>query len=301
MNSLRSSMDRMLQHLYPSARVVSIRRLRGGLSARVHAVRVEFGDGSRKTFVVRRKSNGTHRIPRHYRTLEVLEGTPVPAPTPVFLDMDGQFFDVPTMVIEHGGYPLFKPRDQTTWLAQLAECLYRVHQLTPESTALEYLAEPLPNNPSDPPEPSNPDALLERVNATLGEFAGKLVPLPHSLVHDDYWPGNTVWRSQRLTAIIDWDGAMIGDRRADIAQCRIDLTFIAGEEAANAFLREYEALHGGPIQDLWYFDLERFKKGHGWFERWHDGYVDIGIDWTTPEAVVAASRRFAERALEAPR
>lgn len=293
-------MIRLLEDRFPGARLVSTRRLRGGLSAQVHAARVEFPDGTRRTFVVRRKENGALRIPRHYCTLEVLAGTDVPAPKPVLLDVSNQYFDVPTMVIEHAGYPLVKPPNQSSWVAQIARALFQVHQLTPENTDLTHLAEPLPNNPSEPPAPAESDTLLERVGATLNEFAGRFAPLPPSLVHDDFWPGNTVWKRQRLTAIIDWDGATIGDRRVDIAQCRVDLTFIAGQVAADAFLREYEALHG-PIEGLWYFDLACFQKEHTWFEHWHKGYTDIGIDWTTPQEMVAASREFAARALEAAR
>jgi len=295
---LRQSLTRLLEDRYPGARLVGTRRLRGGLAAQVHAARIELQDGSRRTLVVRRKPNGEHRIPRHYRTLEVLAGTPVPAPKPVALDVLNQYFDVPTMVIEHAGYPLIKPRSQSSWVAQMADALFRVHQLAPENTDLGHLEEPLPFNPSDPPARPKSDELLERVSAVLAEHAGKVAPLPPSLVHDDFWPGNTVWHRQRLTAIIDWDGAIIGDRRADVAQCRVDLTFIAGQEAADAFLRAYELLHGGPVKDAWYFDLACFHKQYGWFETWHAGYADIGINWTTPQAMVAASREFAARALE---
>src|SRR5690606_13234939 len=97
--------------------------------------------------------------------------------------------------------------NRSSWLAQMATALYRVHQLTPENTDLSHLLEPLPNNPSDPPAPPESDPLLERVTAALNHFEGKLAPLPQTLTHDDYWPGNTVWQRQRLTAVIDWDGA----------------------------------------------------------------------------------------------
>lgn len=299
MTPLRNSILRMLEDLYPGARLVSTRRLRGGLAAQTHSARIELADGTRKTLVLRRKANGAERIPRHYRTLEVLDAMQVPAPKPIALDISGRYFDVPTMVIEHAGYPLIRPHDKSSWVAQLAQALHRVHQVTPENADLAHLLEPLPQNPSTPPPPPESDVLLQKVGASLSSFAEKVAPLPRTLVHDDYWPGNTVWRHQRLTAIIDWDGAKIGDPRTDVAQCRIDLTFIAGPAAADAFLREYEAAHGGPIEDIWYFDLACFQRGYGWFERWHDGYADIGIDWTSPKEMGAAARQFAARALTA--
>lgn len=285
----------MLDDLYPGARLVSTRRLRGGLSAQVHAARIEFADGNRRTFVVRRKANGADRIPRHFRTLEVLAGTAAPAPKPVLLDMAGRYFDVPSMVIEHAGYPLLTPGNQTSWLAQLAAAIHRVHQVTPENADLSHLARPLPGYPAGQPE--EPDPFLEEMRETLARNSDRFEPLPQSLVHDDYWPGNTVWLRQRLTAIIDWDGATIGDRRTDIAQCRMDLALIAGEAAADGFLREYEALDGAPLDSMWYFDLECVSKNYTWFERWLTGYRDIGIDWVTPESMAAAARAFAERAL----
>ena len=296
---MRRSLLHMVADHYPGARLVSTRRLPGGLAAQTHAARIELASGARTTLVVRRKANGAWRIPRHFRTLEVLAESNVPAPTPVLLDVNGQYFDVPTMIIEHAGYPLLRPQGQGTWVEQMARALHKVHGVTPENADLAYLLEPPPGVAPDPPGRGEPDPLIERVRAAMRRFEGEFYPLPPTLVHDDFWPGNTVWLRQQLTAVIDWDGAKVGDRRIDVAQCRLDLTFVAGEQAAADFLRDYEALHGGPLHDLWYFDLACFERGHGWFERWHDGYADIGINWTSPEEMVAAGREFAARALAA--
>jgi hypothetical protein len=118
-----------------------------------------------------------------------------------------------------------------------------------------------------------------------------------SLVHSDYWPGNTVWYRGRLTGIIDWTEAEVGDRRADVAQCRVDLTISHGLEVADAFRDAYEGL-AGRQSDLWYFDLFRGLGALLQYEQWLVGYHDIGQRHLTPSAVNGRLRSFLSRALE---
>ena len=120
-----------------------------------------------------------------------------------------------------------------------------------------------------------------------------------TLVHDDFWPGNTVWLRNKLNAVIDWSEAEVGDPRADVSQCRIDLTAMHSEEYAEAFLDAYQRSRpGGPLPDIWFFDLFRGLRALGSLERWLLGYHDIGLSHLTLEPMIARLEQFLRKALE---
>jgi aminoglycoside phosphotransferase (APT) family kinase protein len=122
-----------------------------------------------------------------------------------------------------------------------------------------------------------------------------------ALVHDDYWPGNTIWHRGHLAGVVDWTTAEVGDPRADVAQCRIDLTFSHGIDVADEFRRDYERLSGRPPRDLWYFDLFRGIGALLQYERWLQGYHDLGLRALRPTDVEARLRAFLRRALDEAR
>jgi Ser/Thr protein kinase RdoA (MazF antagonist) len=77
--------------------------------------------------------------------------------------------------------------------------------------------------------------LLERTGPTA--FTGEPV-----LLHGDFWPGNLLWQDGELLAILDWEDAAIGDPAADLAGCRLELTWKFGAGAAARFTESYRRL-----------------------------------------------------------
>ena len=121
---------------------------------------------------------------------------------------------------------------------------------------------------------------------------------PVCLVHDDYWPGNTVWRRGRLSAIVDWTSAEVSDPRFDIAQCRADLALMHGQAAAEAFLAAYEAVSDRPLDRLWFFDLVRGRSALEYYASWLPGYHDLGLTSLTAALLSQRVREFLALALE---
>ena len=117
------------------------------------------------------------------------------------------------------------------------------------------------------------------------------------LVHDDYWPGNVVWRRGRVGAIVDWTTAVISDPRLDAAQCRLDLAMTRDIDESAAFLREYEVASGEGGNDIWFFDLLRGTGALASFPRWIPGYVDAGLTYMTEALAETRLRAFLEAAL----
>ena len=74
------------------------------------------------------------------------------------------------------------------------------------------------------------------VHAALVEDIDRIEWSDGTFVHDDFWPGNTVWYRGRLTGVIDWTYGEVGDPRTDVAQCRLDLALINGAGVSDTFL-----------------------------------------------------------------
>lgn len=91
---------------------------------------------------------------------------------------------------------------------------------------------------------------------------------PPVLLHGDYWPGNALWRDDRLVAIIDWEDAAVGDPLADLANARLELLWALGEEAMRRFTARYLALAASDTTDLPYWDLWAALRPLGRFEAW---------------------------------
>jgi aminoglycoside phosphotransferase (APT) family kinase protein len=122
--------------------------------------------------------------------------------------------------------------------------------------------------------------------------------LPLSLVHDDYWPGNTVWHRGRLTGIVDWGSAGLGDRRTDIAQCRVDLTLMHGAERAHQFAAAYASIAGeAAVKDLWFWDAYLSLHALASLHYFEAGYIDLGLRDEDMQARRQRLERFLEDAL----
>jgi aminoglycoside phosphotransferase (APT) family kinase protein len=122
---------------------------------------------------------------------------------------------------------------------------------------------------------------------------------PATLVHDDFWPGNTVWSHGHLVGIIDWATAKVGDPRADVSQCRIDLALTLGIEVADAFLAAYQAEAPAPLPDVWFFDLFRGLGALLSYEKWIPDYHDLGLTRLDATEAGERLRTFVRQALQA--
>jgi hypothetical protein len=123
--------------------------------------------------------------------------------------------------------------------------------------------------------------------------------LPFTLIHADYWSGNTIWYRGKFQGIVDWSDAKVGDPRADVAEVRLDLAIGYGYEVADRFAQACERLSGAPVPDLWYWDLYRGMRAIQEYEWWLEGYHDIGQTHLTSRTAGARLRAFLQRALEA--
>jgi len=266
---------------------------------------VQREDGSRWQVALRRFVN-PHRFstPEHvaheFAILQLAEIGGIPAPRPILLDVEGEYFGVPTIVLSFlPGKPIFPTSNIGAWVGALAGALHTVHDVTPDRYDLSALGVYLRDGMR---ERIRTDAfrsveLAADVYDVLERDLDRIDFSRPTLVHDDFWPGNTIWYRRRLQGIIDWTTAEVGDPRADVAQCRIDLTISHDIEVAEAFREAYERLAGRSLAHLWYFDLFRGVKAFAQYEQWLVGYHDIGLRHLLPADVGSRLRQFLTRAL----
>ena len=73
----------------------------------------------------------------------------------------------------------------------------------------------------------------------------------------DYWPGNVLWHEGRISAVLDWDAAAYGDPALDVAYFRMNMYLRGIKEAADIFLKHYEAESGARVRNLGFWELSR--------------------------------------------
>jgi aminoglycoside phosphotransferase (APT) family kinase protein len=306
----RINLARLIEQLSPGGRLIRTRRLRGGIGARMDALLIKEADGTRRKvslrrFVRDRDSSRPEHVAHEFEVLRLVRSAGIAAPEPLLLDAEGAHFGVPTMVLSYlPGQPLYLPDDERAWSEQLARALLTVHAVTPDRVDLSmlnvHLIDGMRMQLERRAEPARErGALAREVHAVLTTHLDRIEWPAPCLVHDDFWPGNTVWFRRRLTGIIDWTHAEVGDPRADVAQCRVDVAVSHSLGLADAFLEAYQQLTPQPLPDLWFFDLHRGLGALLHYEQWLEGYHDAGLTHLTRSAARRRLSRFVRRALAA--
>ncbi len=280
--------------LDPQARLLRRWPLAGGVSALVTALEIARPGGPALRAVVRRYGAADQaRNPQiaadEHRLLALLRAQGVAAPAPLLSGPAGDLFPTPWIAIEYiDGTPDERPADLDDALAQLAALLHGIHRLDTAAHDLAFLpdqAGAVARRLAERPDRLD-EALGEpRIRHALGA-AWPPPPLnPPALLHGDFWPGNVLWRSGRLAAIIDWEDAATGDPLADLANARLELLWAFGPEAMRSFTERYRAAapldySHLPLWDLaaalrpagrlasWGLDPaaeQQMRERHGWF------------------------------------
>lgn len=251
----------VLELIAPDALVHGWHHLAGGLGTAMHRIDVGMPSGAETHFVLRRYlpevGDDSAVALREALTLEALRATPVPAPDMLWADPDGAVFGRPALAMTLlPGHTHLADAAPDAWTTALAEALVTL-QWTPATLVphLPRLSDPVAlrdwylDRPLQPSDLADVDAL----RAAL-QRAPDVEPVAPTLLHGDFHAGNVLRDDGRITGVVDWSRAIVGDPRYDAVYCAFDLTLFAGPEVADAFLAAYEHLRG-PIVDRWFFAL----------------------------------------------
>lgn len=208
---------------------------------------------------------------RHYRTLEALAATPVPAPKPLWFDPDSDVLDGTAFAMQRvaGFVPIPWSPEGRRYLAghsngtlsdRFVDLLVDIHALDWRSLdfpdagaatarerteALIAILAVMYHDYRTQPEPILADAigwLREHTPANRDV----------TLVHGDYRTGNLVFDNDDITAILDWEFALLGDPMRDVAWVlsssnRVDSDLACYLIPPERFVERYEARSGRQV------------------------------------------------------
>lgn len=211
-----------------------------------------------------------------FAVLTCLEKSAVPAPIARWIDPDGSWFGSPSLIMRrepgecdyyilNGNRPL---SERVNLARQICDLLVLVHQTDTQATDLRDVLV----TPSDPPAQQ-----LEQWESVLRadqaepypeielalRWLEKTAPAPSGigLVHGDFKPGNILFRSGKITALLDWELAHIGDPAEDLGWVTQPLRerehLIQGHWGREELLERY-TLHTGtriPVESLHWWNL----------------------------------------------
>ena len=266
----REMVTSLLEVIAPGSAVLAIDPLPGSFSNSTHLVDARFPNDFVFRIVVRRYAvwgdyDRGEKARREFRTFKLLKGHGIPAPQPLYLDEKGAILGTPGIVTRYVPgqavmLPANPPDDPVSWAGALAALLARIHSIPCDSAARSFLldanaeatwfarSEAAPDFMS-----AHPDGAL--VWQAVRDLLPDIRPVPPTLVHVDYWPGNVLWDEGRITAVLDWEEAAYGDPGIDVAYCRMDMFLSGMGQAADEFLGVYEEEMGQRVANLGFWEL----------------------------------------------
>jgi aminoglycoside phosphotransferase (APT) family kinase protein len=247
-NSLENKFKAYLKTKIPEAQnlaLANFTKMTEGFSYETYLVDAQWHIGGNRVsqgFAIRRVPEAgavePYNIEAHYKILEVIENTPVPAPKPYWLELDETKLGRPFFVMEkvEGEVPItwgfeqhevFRdPKRRLKMARNLIQVLADYQAIDWRKTCTDFL--PVPRKPTDPAEFE-----LERWENNIQKF--KIYPQPllkeayfwlrrnkpqtpvFTLTHGDFRLGNFIWREDGIVAFLDWEMPGIGDPMSDLA------------------------------------------------------------------------------------
>lgn len=285
-------LERLRAVLFPrSERLVAVPLL-GGIATATYGLTAYDGGSVAGEAVLRcyrgdQSAEPAARVNAERRTLEAVAPVCPLAPRALYADADGVLIGEPLLVMSRlRGVPARTPRgrERAAWIGEFARGLASVHAVDvarlPEDFRRERDAGALLEEVASH---AREDPLSRDLLAALRRSVPVAPPARVGLVHHDYWFGNTLWTGTRLTGIVDFAGARIGDRAQDVAYARSDCALFIDLAAADDFRRVYDSI-AGPIGELVWWDLFAALLGHTWLAEWLVGYQELGVDMPLDEA-----------------
>lgn len=278
------------------------RRILGGLGATTDVL--ELVDSGR-LLVLRRhgpwyEDEGIDVVARELSTLTMVRGHGLPAAEPLWGESSGIFESSAIVTSFVDGYAELAPSDWESWAEQLATALVQLHAIAVDDSTATVLARGAPGGDDDEtPENffDNPDArpLLDR----LHEVRARTELGEPTLIHGDFWPGNTLWRAGRLEAIIDWENAALADPAADVAYCASDMRYLGLDEAADHLIATYRDQSGRALESLEYWNLASLCRPMPDIAIWVPAWLTLGLPDTDVDEVRQRHHDLIKRALAA--
>ncbi|MCP4583456.1 MAG: phosphotransferase [candidate division Zixibacteria bacterium] len=256
----------LLKTISPGSTLKSISEVEGSYSNYTHLIEAEHPGGIIERYIIRRYAifsnyDRGEKARREYKTLEFAYENGIPAPKPVYLDETGLILKMPGIVTEYvDGKSDLNPRDPIKWAEVMAETLAKIHSLPRGIEKDCYVLDANQEASWFLRDDGVPDFMknyprgMDVLKAAF-KLHPKLKKTEPCLVHIDYWPGNILWKDDRIVAVVDWEEAAYGDPIIDVAYARMEISILGFKSAAERFLETYVKLTGKPAANLLFWEL----------------------------------------------
>ncbi|REK71844.1 phosphotransferase family protein [Paenibacillus paeoniae] len=262
----RESFAQIARKLNPAGELLEFRTLKGGVSASTTYIEVtEREGGAISRYVVRQHGEADLQrdpdIARHeFELVQQLERHGVAVAEPVLYDQSCDILPSPYMVAAFiEGCAELQPQQAVHYAEQLGDELANIHRVAISRAELPFLtdmyaavADKLRSTPDRPDDSLSEGVIREALNKAWPSLQRN----EGAILHGDYWPGNVLWKDGAIAAVIDWEDAAWGDPLSDVSNARLELLWSYGEEAMEAFTRQYRTdMPNLAYQSLPYWDL----------------------------------------------
>ncbi|SIR57045.1 Phosphotransferase enzyme family protein [Peribacillus simplex] len=244
--------ERLVQKLDPGNKLIRAWKLKGGISAQVTGLEILQPSGRIIKMIVRQHGdNDLKRNPNiaadEHKLLGILKAAGLPVPMPYYIEESCEIFSKPCILIEFiGGKSEFTPSNLNDHILQLAINLAKIHRVDCANLSLSFLPK-LENTYVEMLNNKNKVVLDETLNLSLiRDLLKSSFPLPSMnkevILHGDYWPGNILWKEDKLVSIIDWEDSGLGDPLADLANSQLEISYHFGMQAMDHFTNQYKSM-----------------------------------------------------------
>ena len=282
-----STIQTLIQAVVAKARLVRVSALSGGMSAQMSVVEIQCVNGEHRRLVLRQCA-GANRAEQNraakYETelLRLTREAGITSPASYMLSTDNESCNGIVIMECVDGEPNYDPPNRLTHAGILAEQLATIHRVDCVDSRLAFLAVRTLRSTEPQTGPfDEADASLQarKIRAALDNAKPLVQDNLSTLLHGDFWPGNVLWREQRLVAVVDWEDACFGDPLFDLSVTRLDLAWILGIDAMDAFTERYRSLMAIDYRNLPLWDLLAALR----LIRISDGdFSDWAASWRTP-------------------
>ncbi len=299
------TLSQLVQKAIPNSQLQHTWSLKGGISNEMIAIEVQPPDGQPRRLVVRAVANSV-AAKNEFRLLQAAHEWGLKTPKPYWLELSAEVVATPCLIIEHmAGEMTFAPNELDKHLQQMAIHLAHIHSLDlaqhdltflPQQNegVCEALKQPGPLSSLDFPQ-------VAKIRTVLTTEDPRKAQNKKALLHGDYWPGNSLWQNGELTAVIDWEDAMLGDPVIDLARSRSEIAWIFGLEAVTSFTQHYQQQMTLDLSALPFWDLcaalRQIRLLGDDLTSSADYFVDYGRTDITPQSIRQNLNSFIDHAL----
>jgi Phosphotransferase enzyme family len=225
----------------PDARIVSARRLHGGLSSVAHALTVErhgetFGAVLKRPEVWEDEPGDPSQEVASEASILARLGPFVWAPQLLAVDPSGEGCGSPAILQALlPGKPQVAPKAVGQWLRGLSEATRTIATAAIPHDGLGNFAPWLPPTDEPPIWATSP----KRWTQSLSMLRSGAYPEqcgPNRFIHRDLHPGNVLFHGPQMTGIVDWVHGCVGPIEADVSRCRVEIALLVGIDAADTYL-----------------------------------------------------------------